>query len=137
VGAAAIDPLPTLLLGASPNFYNPPNHFGRRTMKRMLLLVLLLPLSAHADKYDTLMGTWMAATKAQVTSIWGYPMKGNDVVRLGDVTVYTYEFGVDQFARFGSFGSNGPCRVSFAFKDGRVVHDRWEGTFCPQLIRPH
>jgi hypothetical protein len=79
------------------------------------------------------MKEWIGATQEQVTNAWGYPMDADHVVRLGKVTVFTYEFGMIEGLRFGSFGSNGPCRIAFAFKDQKVVQNRWEGKFCPKL----
>lgn len=105
-------------------------------MKRILSLVLLMPLSGYAAKYDAIMTEWIDATHEQVTSLWGYPTQADHVIKIGNVTVFTYEFGLAEFARFGSLGTNGPCRVSFAFKDQKVIHYRWEGDFCPKLKRP-
>ncbi len=105
-------------------------------MKRVLLLALLIPAITHAAKIDTQMKQWIGATREQVTNAWGYPIYADHVVRLGDVTVFTYEFGLAETFRFGSFGSNGPCRIAFVFKDKKVVQNRWEGKFCPKLEPP-
>jgi len=105
-------------------------------MKRLLLLAVLIPAIVHAAKIDILMKQWIGATQDQVTHAWGYPIYADHVVRLGDVTVFTYEFGLEDTFRFGSFGSNGPCRIAFVFKDEKVVQNRWEGKFCPELKPP-
>ena len=106
-------------------------------MKRLLPLLLLFPVAGFAGKYNDIMDKWIGATQEQVTGQWGYPIKRDHVVRLDDVMVYTYEFGVEEFARFSSYGSLGPCRVSFAFRQKKVIKTRWEGTFCPKIRRPN
>jgi hypothetical protein len=106
-------------------------------MKRFLLvLVLLSPAITQGAKFDDIMKEWIGKTREQVTRSWGYPMNADHVIRLGEVTVFTYEFGMTEGLRFGSFGSNGPCRIAFAFKDQKVVQNRWEGKFCPKLEPP-
>lgn len=103
-------------------------------MKRLLLvLTLVSPATAQGAKFGNLMEQWIGKTQEQVTRAWGYPMDADHVIQLGDVTVYTYEFGMTEGLRFGSFGSNGPCRIAFVFRANKVLRNRWEGKFCPRL----
>ena len=108
-----------------------------KLMKRLFFVFALVsPVMAQGAKFDELMQEWVGKTQEQVTRSWGYPMHADHVLRLGEVTVFTYEFGMSEGLRFGSLGSNGPCRLAFVFRDNKVIQQRWEGKFCPRLQAP-
>lgn len=93
----------------------------------ILIVILLMPFSAHAIRFKALMDEWLGATKETVKSKWGYP---DSVDSVENATVYYYI----SYKR----GLGGPrkCVVRFYIVSDVVDAYKYRGAHCPKYRRP-
>ena len=100
-------------------------------MRKIILILLLIPTVTFAATFATMMDEWIGATRAEFVEVWGYPSQADDVVEIGDdVVIYTVRSSKKRKHHRGTH-----CAITVTFEDEILTRWKVEGENCPKHYR--